>query len=182
MQLRLPTAVPAFDYQTINDVVLSLSYTADFDETLRGTVDAANASVVGGILHHLKNNTTSRVISLRQDFSSSFTRLVRSPAGTGVTFSIGPRNFPFLIQGRDLSVGSVTLLLRTAAGITPSGFGHLPSTALPPAFAGALYGDHTVTVIAAGGLAPTNPPPGDVSAIDPEKLIDLLMVIDYRLQ
>jgi hypothetical protein len=199
-QLRLPAAVPAFDYQTINDVVLSLSYTAEFDESLRATVDSTNATVVGGILHYLRNNTASRVISLRQDFSNSFTRLLRSPEGTGVTLTIGPRNFPFLVQGRNLSVSSATLLLRTASGNPPTGltltvdgttlggsaadaaFGNLPSTTLPPAFTSALYGDHTITVVAAGGLAPAVPVPGDVSAIDPEKLIDMLMVIDYRLQ
>ncbi|MGH7716984.1 MAG: hypothetical protein ACREML_13430, partial [Vulcanimicrobiaceae bacterium] len=36
-KLALPTALPAFDYQTINDVIVSLSYNAEYDEGLRAT-------------------------------------------------------------------------------------------------------------------------------------------------
>jgi hypothetical protein len=60
--------------------------------------------------------------------------------------------------------------------------GNLPAVSLPPAFAANLYGDHTLSVTAAGSLAPAAPPPGDASCIDPGLLLDALIYIEYQFQ
>lgn len=60
--------------------------------------------------------------------------------------------------------------------------GDLPTTAMPPTFAANLYGDHVLTLTAAGNLAPSAPAPGNVSAIDPTLLLDLMIYIEYRFQ
>jgi hypothetical protein len=122
------------------------------------------------------------------DFSSAFTRLARSAAGTQVQIEIGDRNFPLFFQGRSFQVQRAVLLLRVASGTSPSGFaimvdgtavasfaadptlGNLPSANLPAAFAANLRASHTLAIQAAGSLAPTTPLPGDASAIDLTKL------------
>ena len=43
-----------------------------------------------------------------------------------------------------------------------------------------FVGEHTISVVAPGGLDVTNREPGDTSAIDPAKLEDLLLVFEYR--
>src|SRR5690606_35529344 len=49
--LSLPKAFRQFDYQTINDVILSISYTAEQDGTLRDRVEAQNAALEGSIVN-----------------------------------------------------------------------------------------------------------------------------------
>jgi hypothetical protein len=96
-------------------------------------------------------------------------------------------------------VQRAVLLLRTVAGAAPNGFalavdgtaitqfaadptlGNLPGAALPGAFAANLRSQHALTVRAAGDLAPAALVPGDASVIDPGKLEDILIYVEYLL-
>jgi hypothetical protein len=60
--------------------------------------------------------------------------------------------------------------------------GDLPAGALPGAFSANLYGDHVFTIVSAGNLAPTAPPPGDTSSIDPALLLDMMIYLEYQFQ
>jgi hypothetical protein len=124
-QLTLPKAFRQFDYQTINDVILSISYTAEQSGVLRDLVETQNAQTEGTILAYFSTShpeidasypPPNRLLSLRQDFSSAFTRLLRSPLHTAVTIDLGDRNFPFFLRGKSLTVSRAVLLLRTAPG------------------------------------------------------------------
>ena len=197
--LSLPKAFRQFDYQTINDVIVSISYTAQQDGALRDRVEVQNAALEGSIVNFFSNTPARRVFSLRQDFSAAFTRLLRSAAGTQVKIEIADRNFPLFLQGRAFQVQRAVVLLRTAAGLAPNGFalsvdgtavnafpadptlGKLPGAALPGAFAANLRSVHTLAVQAAGNLAPAAPAPGDAAAIDPAILEDVLIYLEYRL-
>ena len=195
--LTLPKAFRQFDYQTINDVIVSISYTAEQDGALRDRVEVQNAALVGSIVNYFTNNPGRRLLSLRQDFSAAFTRLLRSPPNTPMQIEIGDRNLPLFVQGRNLQVQRAALLLRTGAGVAPNGLtlqvdgtpvnafpvdatlGNLPAGALPGAFSGNLKSTHTFAVTAAGNLAPASPLPGDTSAIDASKLEDVLVYLEY---
>ena len=61
-------------------------------------------------------------------------------------------------------------------------YGGLPYVVLP-AFALTLPGTHTFVVSASAPtiLAPTSPGPADVSAIDPAKLHDVFLYVEYTL-
>jgi Tc toxin complex TcA C-terminal TcB-binding domain/Neuraminidase-like domain/Salmonella virulence plasmid 28.1kDa A protein len=197
--LSLPKAFRQFDYQTINDVIVSISYTAEQDGALRAKVEAQNAALEGSLVNFFSNTPARRLFSLRQDFSSAFTRMARSAAGTQVQIEFGDRNFPLFMQARVLQGQRAVLLLRTASGAPPNGFaitvdgtvvaafapdptlGNLPAATLPVAFAANLRAAHTLTIQAAGDLAPTTPVPGDASAIDLAKLEDLLIYVEYKL-
>jgi hypothetical protein len=197
--LALPKAFRQFDYQTITDVILSISYTAEQDSALRDRVEAQNATLEGSIVEYFSSNSARRVFSLRQDFSSAFTRLLRSPTGTKVTIELTDRHFPLFVRGRKLNVQRAEILLRTATGASLAGLsisvdgsaitafaadaalGQLPAAGLPAAFAAGLLGQHALTIDAGGGLAPATPLPGDASAVDAEKLLDVLLYLEYRL-
>jgi hypothetical protein len=199
-RLTLPKTFRQFDYQTINDVILSISYSAQLDGDLRDRVESNNAALAGALVNYFTNNPAKRLFSLRQDFSSAFTRLLRSPAGTQITITLTARNMPLLAQGRPLSVTRGILLLRPAAGVAPAAFtitvdgtamgafaadptlGDLPGAALPGAFSANLYADHVFTITAAGGFAPAAPPAGDTSAVDPALLTDILLYLEYQFQ
>lgn len=202
-RLELPAHFRPFDYYSINDVLINLSYTAEESETLRQQVESHNDSIQGALLHYLRNNMLTRVFSLRQEFSGAFSRLSEAAIGTPVTIEISDRHFPLFLQGRPLKVGSSTMVLVIAErnpvdgfavalnGTNLSGFssptnpaapsdefGGLPAKALNGAFAAGLKGQHTLTLGAAGNLGPAA---GPGPRLSPDKLRDMLLVVEYGL-
>ncbi len=202
-RLELPSQFRPFDYRTITDVILNLSYTAEEDDLLRQQVESQNAGLAGSLLNYLSNNAMTRVLSLRQEFSSAFHRLIQAPAGTPVTIDLGERHFPLFLQGRALTAAGADLVLvvddrtvnaGTASisvnGTAASGFpaptnppapgdayGGLPARPIDAAFAAGLKQQHTLVVEDPGGLAPA----AGTGALDPDKVSDLLLVVEYRL-
>ncbi len=197
--LQLPGAFRQFDYQTITDVILHVSYTADQDATLRANVEKQNASLEGALLNVLKNQPLARMFSLRQEFSTTFNRVLHGPLNTPVKLTLSDKYLPIFIRSRNIRVSKAELLLRTAAnqpvknlniaidGTSETSFlpdatmGNLLSCDLSTVFAGGFTGDHTIAIVHAGDLAPKNPTPGDVSAVDDTKLLDLLIYVEYQL-
>jgi hypothetical protein len=202
-RLQLPSNFRPFDYQSINDVILNISYTAEEDEILRQRVEEQNAALEGSLTHFLSNNTLTRVFSLRQEFSNAFNRLMQSAVGTPVTIDFTERHFPLFLQGKTVvaaganvvlavtdrsnPVGTVSLAVNgTAANgfsnptdppVPGDSFGGLPAKTLGGAFAAGLTAQHTLIVNDAGSLAAG----GAGMSFDQEMLQDILLVIDYRL-
>src|SRR5205823_8183938 len=87
-RLELPGNFRPFDYQTITDVIINLSYTALHDGVLRQQVESRNATVEGSLLATLSATPLKRVLSLRQELSGAFNRLTQAPAGTPVTIDV----------------------------------------------------------------------------------------------
>lgn len=110
--LQLPTAFKTFDYATINDVIIHVSYTAAYDGGLfRQTVESRNARLIGSLHHYLSIQAIPRLFSLRQEFSQSFHRLLQHPVGSVVPIELGERHFPLFLQGRTLVIESAKLVL-----------------------------------------------------------------------
>ena len=198
-RLTLPKTFRPFDYQTITDVILHVTYTAEADEALRTQAEQANAGLDGTIMNYLTNNATGRLYSTRQEFSTELSRLMNSPTGTAVKLRLTERHLPVFLRSRAITVTAARLLLRTRAGqsvgtasftvngAAVSGFvpdtdlGNLPAADVTTAFADGLTGDHTLTLTNAGDLSPDNPQPGDPTTLDPEKLTDILLHLELRL-
>jgi Tc toxin complex TcA C-terminal TcB-binding domain/Neuraminidase-like domain/Salmonella virulence plasmid 28.1kDa A protein len=196
--LALPRAFPAFDYQTITDVVLHVSYVAEFETALRDLVEAQNAAAVGTILQALANQRLGRIVSLRQDFSGEFHQLLHRPLDTPARMTLTDRHFPFFLRGRALEITGARLLLKTrgVADVGPLQLtfdgGVLPGFAADPNLpgvwstaVGALAGQSprrplTLAVRDAGDLAPPARV-GDPSALDADRLLDVLLQLEYKL-
>jgi hypothetical protein len=160
---------------------------------LRDQVESDNAAVAASIVNYFTNNVAKRAWSLRQDFSSTYTRLLRSPVNSPLNITVTEYNMPPFARGRKLNITRTALVLKTASGKVPTGFvitidgtaigaisldptlGGLPSAPLPPAFSPNLYGDHTLSATAAGSLSPAAPSPDDTSCIDPSLLLDAFL-------
>jgi hypothetical protein len=211
--LTLPKTFRQFDYQTINDVILSMSYIAEQDGVLRQQIEDQLGQAERSIASVLASKPAQRLFSLRQDFSSAFTRLLRSPVGTPVAIELTERSFPFFLRGAlsrgaTLKVTKAVLILRTGAAGSSTGFKMtIGGTALPAftvdtsSYDGLPYVDSLATAFGnlgnsissagnakyalvvsdPGGLAPTAPAPGDVSSVDPTKLHDVLLYLEYTL-
>lgn len=196
-RLELPSAFRSFDYGSINDIILSMSYTAEYDGSLREQVQQANSAVERSLLRVLQNKAVSRLFSLKHDFSASFNRLLHSAAGTVVAFEIEDIHFPFFVTGRPLVVVKAVLGLDLAPGADWAGLslqvdgsalvfsplldlGGMPGAALPAAFASSLRGKHSLVVTDGAGLRPTAPLPGDLSALADSAIRDMVLYIEYR--
>jgi hypothetical protein len=198
--LSLPSHFRPFDYQTITDVILHVSYTAEHDGLFREQVEQQNAALEGAILNILSSVPSARVLSMRQDFSTAFHRFLHSPASTTVRFEISDAYLPIFLKGRAVQVTRAVLALRTPPsqtvgavqiafdGAAQSGFtrdtalGNLWAATMPGEFSAGLLGQHTLIIEAAGDLAPAQPAPDDPSAIDAQKLLDVVIYVEYRLQ
>jgi hypothetical protein len=198
--LQLPRAFRSFDYQTINDVIVHIAYTAEHDDLLRQGVEEASGLVEGALLRTLRTRPLARTFSLRQDFSTAFNRIVHSAPGTPVKIEIGERHLATIFRGRTVELVSAKLVLRTAGGQAPgavgfslngtslTGFavdpalGSLSSLNAGAALVGGLVAEHVLLVQSTGNLAPAPPRPSDPSAFDDAKLLDLLLHVEYRLK
>jgi hypothetical protein len=185
-RLELPKTFRPFDYDTINDVILNLSYTALDDGLLRQAVEEVLAAGPGSLLDVLSTQSVPRLFSLRQEFSSAFQRLLNAPPGTPVDVDITERHFPMFLQGRELQVASASLIANvppgeeagdlafTWNGLAISGltadprFGGLASGDAAAALAGSVKAKHAVALTATGDL-------------DPKQLRDVLLYVEYRL-
>lgn len=122
-QLSLPKNFRQFDYQTINDVIIHISYTAAQDQGLRAEVETGNAALEGSIRNVLAepHHSLSRVFSFRQEFSSEFNRLLHSPADTSVKIKISDKHFPIFLKGFNLNIVEAVLILNTPKIIDSDG-------------------------------------------------------------
>ena len=194
-KVELPAGFRQFDYQTITDVILHISYTAEQDDLLRQKVEEKN----GAIATALQSQPLARLFSLRQEFPGVLNRLLHSAANTPVTVSIGPNYLPFFIAGNSVQVTKATLLLRTPPsqmvgkfavtidGTNVTGFAldpmmaNLWSSDIRAIFAGGLFGDHALIIANAGSLAPDAPLPNASAAIDDTRLLDMMLYVEYKL-
>jgi hypothetical protein len=126
-QLSLPETLRVFDYGTISDVILHLSYTADFDGVLKATMENEARGLVAALK---QDQSMTRLFSLRHEFPDVFHRLATSPPNTEIGFTIEARHFPFFLAGRSLNASRANLRVlsplgrlggTTTAGTTTSG-------------------------------------------------------------
>jgi Tc toxin complex TcA C-terminal TcB-binding domain/Neuraminidase-like domain len=197
-KLEMPEHFHQFDYSTINDIILNISYSAQSDGLLRTKVEDINAALEGSLKAWLQDTTLTRVFSLRQDFSAAFVRLLKSPTGTLVPLEISDRFFPIFLRGLDLTITNVRLAATTQDGVATAGLklkangtaldalaadaslGGLRAANASAPFGNSLPATLALEVTAAGAAAP-DPQPGvpATTTIDDRKLLDLLLVVDY---
>ncbi len=198
-KLSLPKSFRQFDYNTINDVIIHISYTAEYDELFRDNVEEQNDAIEGTLTNILKNNSLSRTFSFRQEFSTDFNRLTQQPVNQPIIIKIENKHFPLFMNGKSLKVDKAKLILMVSEGQTvnnvdisidgssQAGFskdlelGGLFSKDLGSLFNAGIIKEHTVTILNGGDLTPIAPAVGNVEAIDSNKLEDIILYIEYKI-
>lgn len=99
-RLELPTAARQFDYHSISDIVLTISYTARDAGGLLKTAAEANIERLNAFLMALAaQGSAARVFSLKREFPDALHKLLT----TGIaSIGITPEHFPYLIRGLGL--------------------------------------------------------------------------------
>jgi hypothetical protein len=207
-QLLLPKAFRLFDYETIADAILRISYTALADEDLRDDVEALSAGVQRSILGIVRANDLQMLISLRRDLPDAFARLVRSAVNSGVPFEIDRRRLPWFIGDRPVTIQHSRVLIRTKGRVaaptlgltlntTPVGTltpdsrsnvvrnsaGQDENTLFTSAELVAAVGTwfdrmHSITLTSAGNVVAVA---GSGLSIDTSAVLDVLIEVAYRV-
>ncbi len=115
-KLSLPKNFRQFDYNTINDVIVHISYAAEYDELFRNKVEDQNDAIEGTLTNILKNNSLSRNFSFRQEFSNDFNRLTQQAVNQPIAIKIENKHFPLFMNGRPLRITMAKLILVTPEG------------------------------------------------------------------
>jgi hypothetical protein len=181
-RIDLPSRLRLFDYATIPDVILHLSYRALDDGAFRDTVES---DLVDTLTAYAATAGIHRLFSLRHDFPDAFNQLLH-PADTAqeTHIMLGRQHFPYFLSGQNLTIASASLFIQPqgpdpadTTGLTIS-LNNVPTTAwtTPPntnlrsadiPAGGPALVDWTVKV-AAGHL-------------DPGAINDLLLLFKYTV-
>jgi hypothetical protein len=109
-RLELPGQLRMFDYATISDVLLRISYTALDDGAFRATVETA---IVDTLTAYASSTGMHRLFSLRHDFPDAFHQLL-SPAGPAqqTHIRLGREHFPYFLSTRTLNITGASLFIQ----------------------------------------------------------------------
>src|SRR6185312_360687 len=126
-QLDLPTAAPQFDYDTITDVVMTLSYTAREGGDVLKTAATTNITrqlnnMLAAISKPSNNMGLVRAFSLSKEFPDVFHRLLANSTSPA-TMTLLPQHFPFVIRNKQMkmTIVSVTTNIDLVAGAPAGG-------------------------------------------------------------
>ena len=99
-----------FDYATISDVVLHISYTARDDDAFRATVET---KIVDTLITYASSAGMHRLFSLRRDFPDAFHQLL-NPTGTAqqTHVKLGREHFPYFLSTRTLTITGASLFIQ----------------------------------------------------------------------
>lgn len=112
-KLEFPSGFRVFDYDTISDVLIHLSYTADEDESYRQEVEAGIGKLLNGLAD---GDGYPRMISFAELHSSRWQQLLRSTEDDdgkiSTSFPLDERHLPNFLRGRELEVSQIGFMIR----------------------------------------------------------------------
>jgi Tc toxin complex TcA C-terminal TcB-binding domain/Neuraminidase-like domain/Putative peptidoglycan binding domain/Salmonella virulence plasmid 28.1kDa A protein len=111
-KLELPFALRSFDYNTISDVILHISYTSKEDIPFR---EAVQDKIIDDLTNLALNSGLSRLISLKHDFPSAFYKLLNTISQRDrqeTEFVVGKNYFPFFLEKMNLRIMSTNIFLK----------------------------------------------------------------------
>jgi hypothetical protein len=109
--LELPEAVRSFDYSTISDIVLHISYTAKDDGNFRDLVESNLAKAI-----KTPNTPFQRLFMMKSDFPDAFYQLVNVKSDTTIT--LNDYNFPYFFNDIGIKLPSNVNLIYIRQGST----------------------------------------------------------------
>lgn len=94
-ELELPSTIRLFDYDSISDVIVHISYTARDGGSFKDTVEN---EIVVALTQLATTSGMSRLVSLKHEFPNAFHRLLNPPgAGQPAAFDLTDRHLPYFL-------------------------------------------------------------------------------------
>ncbi|MEX1211476.1 MAG: neuraminidase-like domain-containing protein [Balneolaceae bacterium] len=112
-KLNFPNEFRSFDYDTISDVLIHLSYTSDEDELYRNEIETSLGELLNAMA---EGDGYPRLLSMSELHASRWQQMLRSEADDEGQISMevpmSERYFPPFLRGRELEMTDVALLIR----------------------------------------------------------------------
>jgi len=102
--LELPNKLRQFDYDTISDVIMHISYTAKDDGAFRGKVEEEIENI---LIEYAESNDLMRLFSMKREFSNNLHKFLHPPAansGYETTLNITKKHFPYFLHDKPIAV------------------------------------------------------------------------------
>jgi hypothetical protein len=129
-RLELPQAFPQFDYTTISDVVVQLSYTArEGGDALKGVVEQEIQAALADILElATSQNPTGlvRAFSLSREFPDVLHQLLTETGAVAMTLL--PEHFPFVIRNKQMAMSMTAANIDVHIDLKPGSVGPTPAS------------------------------------------------------
>jgi hypothetical protein len=122
-RLSLPGEFRPFDYNTISDVILHMSYTArEGGEALKALVTSHVSNTINTWLDELadQGGGLQRLISLEREFPNELHQFLFPAQGQNLATELrmSKRYFPYFVKDRELTVSRIDLFLKPKDGET----------------------------------------------------------------
>jgi hypothetical protein len=114
-RIQMPTTFPAFDYNTISDVILHVRYTArEGGDILRRAATQALQTAVNEFVQREGQQGLTRVFSLRHEFPTDWHLFLNpvAPSEPALDFGVTQDRFPFQFRGRTIQIKSADVWLK----------------------------------------------------------------------
>lgn len=105
-ELGLPSQVRSFNYNTISDVILQISYTS-----VQGDRVAAENKMLDALRSHAANEGLFKLISMKNDFSGEFHQL-RSGVSNTTAFTLSANHFPYFLMGKNITITDLLVYVK----------------------------------------------------------------------
>lgn len=111
-RLELPSKIRAFNYNTISDVIMQISYTA-----LDGDRAFAEDELAGMIGDYAATHGMFRLLSLKHEFPFAFHKLLHPAEGQpqAADFTLENAHFPYIFNGQDITLSATKIYLKPVA-------------------------------------------------------------------
>lgn len=172
-RLELPEEVRQFDYGTISDIIVHMSYTSrEGGSGLKTAVNNALNEQLANIQQDLDKNGLHMAINMKHELPNEWHLLKKN--GT-IDLKIGKERFPYMVQPLDASIENVMFLAKVAQN--PANFEITLNNGNPTNLA--RIDDLNLCGATANVIEMDTPFNLSVSNTDIEKLEELIMVIKY---
>jgi hypothetical protein len=119
-RIELPQNFKTFDYNTISDVVLHMRYTArEGGADLRTKAQAELQNALNDFARSEGKQGLTQMFSLRHEFGTEWARFLSTVSGSTrtVTMPLTRERFPFLFQGRNITINEIELFVKVKPGV-----------------------------------------------------------------
>ncbi len=110
-KLTLPDSFRQFDYDTISDVIMHISYTAEEDGMLREKVEQQNKIIED----ELYKQSIAQAFSMKNDFAAQWHGF-KHPAANAtdhvLKFTPGKERFPFFVQNKKIVIDKIDVFVK----------------------------------------------------------------------
>jgi len=186
-RLELPAQLRSFNYSTISDVIVQISYTAKDDPDFRKTVET---NIVNLVTNYAATTGLPKLFSMRYEFPDVFYRLLNSTSGAQTAdLEILQSHFPYMFSDKQILLAGIKVFLKNTKGktITTSGLTVKLNEYSISSWTDFPQNDPSDNKLKEGDITAAGSPvkkwtiDGGKNGLKPEEVDDILLLMTYRI-